>query len=119
MLVELARQIDKAVSEILAEAGTLSLMQLTKLFAALRQRLKAYVRRSEHRRPIVKTGSFERHFPRGANFPEGVILGRPDPSSSPTPNAANVIGSRPDVGARRAFKGIRAIERDIAKLMVS
>ena len=115
-LVGLARQIDKAFSEILSQAATLNLIQLTKLSAALRQRLKAYVGRSKHRRPIVKTGGFELHFPRGINFPEGVIVGRQDPVSSPTPNKANVIGLCPDVGARRAAKRIRGIERDIEKV---
>ena len=116
VLVELARQIDKAFSEILSQAATLNLIQLTKLSAALRQRLKAYVGRSEHCRPIVKTGGFELHFPRGINFPEGVIVGRQDPVSSPTPNKANVIGLCPDVGARRAAKRIRGIDRDIEKV---
>ena len=116
VLVELARQIDKAFSEIMSQAGMLNLIQLTKLSAVLRQRLKAHVRRSEHRRPIVKTGGFELHFPRGINFPEGVIVGRQDPVSSPTPNKANVIGLCPDVGARRAAKRIRGIERDIEKV---
>jgi hypothetical protein len=100
----------------MSQAGVLNLIQLTKLSAVLRQRLKAHVRRSEHRRPIVKTGGFELHFPRGINFPEGVIIGRQDPVSSPTPNKANVIGLRPDVGARRAAKRIRGIERDTDKV---
>ena len=58
VLVKLARQIDKAFSEILLQAATLNLIQLTKLSAALHQRSKTYVRRSEHWRPIVKIGSF-------------------------------------------------------------
>ena len=45
-----------------------------------------------------------------------MIVGRQDPVSSPTPNKANVIGLCPDVGARRAAKRIRGIERDIEKV---
>ena len=68
VLVELARQIDKAFSEIMSQAGMLNLIQLTKLSAVLRQRLKAYVGRSKHRRPIVKQEALNFTFLEASTF---------------------------------------------------